>query len=467
LSCSQVLLPLISIPYVSRVLLPEGIGQVNFIDSLSYYFVTIAEFGIVVYGIREVGRTRHDQEKLRKLVSELVVLHCITSAISLLIYGICVYLLWQKIQDIRLVFFSVSFLLANFFACEWYFWGLEKFKYITIRSLISRMLAVVSIFILIKQPPDYYIYYGIIVITTMINLVSNTVVLFKQLPLTLKQLNLLHHIRHTSIIWLISLFYCIQIMLDNVLLGLVSTTAAVGIYAFSMKIVRLSSNVLTDMFLVLYPRTIMLIKEQKKNELQQLILKSVQLIILVSVPACLAVFLLSEPLVKVFFGKNFQSIHTNLKILAIFPFARAYGMFLSKQILISFDKEKLYLYSLITGSLFFVMATLILSSRLHDQGACYAITITEILVMSMNYYHVKRTVPDLKVFDWRTLLQAISGSILLIPVIMIIPVFVTSNILVLILAAAVCIPVYFIFQIFVCKNRLLATLFQTLYAKIR
>lgn len=458
LSCSQVLLPLISIPYVTRVLLPEGIGHVNFIDSLSYYFVTIAEFGIVVYGIREVGRTQHDREKLQRLVSELVVLHCITSTISLLAYSICVYLLWQKIQDLRLIFFSVSFLLANFFACEWYFWGLERFKYITIRSLISRILAVVSIFILVKQPPDYYIYYGIIVITTMINLVSNTVLLFKQLPFTLKKLNLRRHLRYTSITWLISLFYCVIIMLDNVLLGMVSTAAAVGIYAFSIKIVRLSSNLLTDMFLVLYPRTIMLIKEQKTNEVQQMIMKSVQLIILLSVPACLAVFLLSEPLVKIFFGKNFQSVRTNLKILSIFPFARAYGMFLSKQILISYDKEKLYLYSLMTGSLFFVITTLILSSRLHDLGACYAIVLTEILVMVINYYYVKKTVPGLKVFDWRILLQAIGGAIVFIPVIRIISVYVESDLLVLILSAAVCIPVYFLFQIFVCKNRLLVTI---------
>ena len=174
-------MPLISIPYIARILTPEGIGRVSFIDSLSYCFVTIAEFGITVYGIREIAQVKHNKDQLRKVVSELVVLHCITSGITMIFYGITVYILWQKIQDIRLIFFSVSFLLVNAFACEWYFWGLEKFKYITIRSFISRLLGIISLFILVKEPADYYLYYGIITAAAIINQLSNLVNVFKQL----------------------------------------------------------------------------------------------------------------------------------------------------------------------------------------------------------------------------------------------------------------------------------------------
>src|SRR5688572_12230577 len=98
-------------------------------DSFTYYFISIAEFGIVVYGIREVARLRDNAERRFKLVVELLTLHAISSAFSLLLYFISVAFVWDKIQDVRLLLFSLSFLLVNFFACEWYFLGMEEFKY--------------------------------------------------------------------------------------------------------------------------------------------------------------------------------------------------------------------------------------------------------------------------------------------------------------------------------------------------
>ena len=149
---------------------------------MTYYFIAVAEFGIVVYGIREVARVKHDRQKLQQLVSELLILHIITSCFSLVLYCIAVAVLWNKVDDIRLVLFSLSFLIVNFFACEWYFWGLERFRYITIRSLITRVLGLISLFILVKKPQDYYIYYAIIVISAIANITWNSVSLFRELP---------------------------------------------------------------------------------------------------------------------------------------------------------------------------------------------------------------------------------------------------------------------------------------------
>src|SRR3712207_4460747 len=101
LSLSQILFPLVSIPYIARVLHPGGIGSVGFVDSLSYYFVTLAEFGIVVYGVRAVARTKKDAAALHKLVSELVVLHLITSAVVIAVFGLSLFFLYQKIGDYR------------------------------------------------------------------------------------------------------------------------------------------------------------------------------------------------------------------------------------------------------------------------------------------------------------------------------------------------------------------------------
>ena len=138
LSLSQVLIPLVTIPYISRVLLPEGFGKVNFTDSLVYYFITIAEFGIASYAIREISRAQNSESALRSLVSELLSLHLLTSFLSAILYLLVVYWLYNKVGDPRLVFASLIFLLTNSFSCEWYFIGRSKFQYIAIRTLLLR-----------------------------------------------------------------------------------------------------------------------------------------------------------------------------------------------------------------------------------------------------------------------------------------------------------------------------------------
>lgn len=461
------LIPLISIPYISKVLQPDGIGKVSFIDSLSYYFVTIAEFGIVAYGIREITQVKHDKDKLRKLVAELVVLHCITSGLALIVYSITVFLLWNKIHDLRLLLFSVSFLLVNCFACEWYFWGLEKFKYITIRSFISRVLGVIALFILVKAPADYYLYYGIITTAAIINLLTNMVNVFRELPLTLKNIQWKRHLKHTLTTYFISLVYSITVWFDNVLLGIVSTAAVVGIYAMSMKMIRVGVALFTDMFLVLYPRTTALVYQEKDKELQQTILHSVQFIFIVTIPASVGIFLLAEPLVQALLSEKFYQVSGNIAILALLPLIKTYSLFLNKQILMAHGKEKWQLYGLIIGNGIYILLMLVLCHYLHDKGACYAIMLAETIVLSLGYRYVKKYFPAMKIFDSVVLLQSILISLLFIPVIWFLKTYLSSAALIILLSVIICAPLYFIMQLLVMKNKLVNHLYTTAIAALR
>jgi O-antigen/teichoic acid export membrane protein len=462
-----VLLPLVSIPYISSVLHPDGIGRVSFIDSLSYCFVTIAEFGIVAYGIREIAKVKHDKDKLRKLVSELVVLHCITSGIALIVYGITVFILWNKIQDIRLLLFSISFLLVNCFSCEWYFWGMEKFRYITIRSVISRALGVIGLFLLVKQPADYYIYYGIITTAAIINLLTNIINVFRESPLTFKNIQWKRHLKHTLTTYFISIVYSIMVWFDNVLLGIVSTAAIVGMYAMSMKMIRVGVALFTDMFLVLYPRTTTLLHQEKEEELQQTISHSVQLIFITTIPACVGIFLLSEPLVQTILSVKFSAVAANLSILALLPLIKTYSLFLNKQILMAHGKEKLQLYGLIIGSAAYILLMPGLSYYWHDKGACYAMMLGEIIVLYLGYWYVKKHFPGMQIFDTTTFFQSILASLLFIPVIWLLRSALASPALIILLAICICAPLYFIVQLVVMRNKLVNHLFGVASAYLR
>lgn len=460
-------MPLISIPYISKVLHPEGVGRVSFIDSLSYCFVAIAEFGIVAYGIREIAQVRSDKKLLRKLVSELIILHCITSAFTLLFYGITVFVLWSGIGDIRLVYFSCLFLLINAFACEWYFWAFEKFGYITLRSFVSRLLAVIALLLLVKAPGDYYIYYCIIAMAAILNLLANFINVCRELGLTVKNIHWKRHVKYTMPTYLISLVYSIMLWFDNVLLSLVSTTAVVGIYALSIKMIRICTNLFTDMFLVLYPRTANLLHQDENKQLQQTISNSVQFIFVITIPASAGLFLLSEPLVKALLGVQFYEVMANLRILALLPLVKTYSLFLNKQILMSHGKDKLTLFSLVTGSGAYIVLMLLLSYMFNSRGACYAMALAELIILSINYRFVKKHFPEMKIFDSASLFQSLLASLLFIPVIWFLNRYVTSPVLVVLLSVIVCILLYFLFQWQIMKNKLVNTLIWSAMAALK
>jgi O-antigen/teichoic acid export membrane protein len=444
LSVSQVAFPLISIPYISRILDPSGIGRVSFIDSLTYYFIAIAEFGIIVYGIRETSRKKDDPVALNKLVSELVSLHVITSSISLLIYSIVVFLLYQKIDDPRLILFSVSFLLVNFFASEWYFWGKERFKYIAIRSLIARTLGLISIFLLINEPGDYYLYYAIIVFTSIINLTWNAIILFKENTISFRNINLKRHLPFTKVTYKISLVYGVVTVLDVVFLRLVSTAAAVAFYAFAAKLVRIAGALISDMLLVFYPRTVSLIHEKEENKLQQTVLHASDLIILTTIPIGIGLFFIAENLTMAYFGASFMPVAANLQILCFYPFIKAYSLFLNKQLLMAFDREKLVLKGLIVGAFIFIVSTLILSYYLADKGTSIAIMISELAVLLMNIYYVGKTNNSIKFFKKNSFWQALIASIAFVPFVIFINQIELDTIIKVILQVVISILVYFI-----------------------
>ena len=454
LSGSQVLLPLITIPYISRVLDPEGVGRVSFIDSFTYYFITIAEFGIMVYGMREVARQKNDPHALRKLLGELLSLHLLSSALAIIVYAISVWMIWYKIQDIRLLLFSFSFLLVNSFACEWYFLGLERFRYITIRSLITRLLGIVSIFLLINGPGDYYIYYGIIAGVAVLNSIWNNMILFREHRISIGRTNWQKHLPFIAITYSISLVYSIPLLLDNVLLGLSTLSAAVvGYYAFAMKMVKTAGMLLTDALLVFFPRVVTYLKEKNYVQLQSTISKSVQLIIFFAVPVCTGLFLLSDELVRIFLGKAFMPAALDLRILAFFPFVRAYNLFLSKQILIPYDKEKLFLKSLVTGSMVFVILTLILSPEFADKGACIAILTGELVTLFINYYFVRKTATSIRIFDSRMLTHALTAALVFVPLIYLIRLQWLADWKILVYSIIACAAVYLVVLLYVVRNK--------------
>ena len=247
-------------------------------------------------------------------------------------------------------------------------------------------------------------------------------------------------------------------MLDNVLLRMVSTASAVGIYSFSIKIVRISTNLLADSFLVFLPRIVSLAGNNDDVQLRQKLQMNMQLVILAAIPMGIGLFLIADELAVVFFGQKFLMSANDLRVLSIFPFLKGMSLYYSNPVLIAHHKERFFLRNLIVSSCLFIPAALVLGSMYSDWGICIALIGAEFLLMASNYFTVKKRLPHLPIFDLATALQALTGALLFIPVVYATQYFIYSDQWRLIISIIACIVCYGFFLVIVARNKFAITL---------
>lgn len=460
LSLSQILIPLVSIPFVSRVLDPEGIGRVGFIDTFTFYFVVLAEAGIMVYGIREVAAMRNNEQGLRRLLGELVSLHIRTSLLSMLLYAIGIALLWDKIGDSRLLWFSFAFLLMNAMACEWYYIGRERFKYIALRTLCIRLAGLACILLLLRQPDDYLLYYAIIAGSAILTHTVNLFQLFREQRFSLRSADWRKHLRKVGVTYLISLLYSVPLYLDHLVLRLMATASAVGYYSFSIRLVRIGTAVISDSFQVFMPRIASLHAADDNFAIQERLQQNLRLVLLLAIPLGIGIYLLAHEITAVLFGPDFSSIRLNLQVLALYPLFRAYSLFLSNPILIAMRKERVFLRNLAWSVGCYFLLAFAGAYYFADWGICWALVLADLLLVVLNASSIRRVFPFIGLMDFRTLGQALTTSLIFIPVVWCMRQLTPNSVLVLSGSVLLCFALYWLLLIYVWRNSQLKMILQ-------
>lgn len=467
LSVSQVLFPLITIPYISRVLDPGGVGQVGFIDSYTYFFMAIAEFGIITYGVREIARVQHEPEQLRQLVSELLSIQLIVSLCTMFFYVAGIWLLWEKIGDKRMVVFSVLFFFSNFFYSEWYFWGRQRFKYIAIRSILIRITGVVLIFLLVRKQTDAWVYYAIISGTSIFVLISNMMVLFSEIKIRFHDLHIKKHLRPLLRMNGINLAYSVFLMLDTPMLRLFSNEAEAGFYYFSIKFIRLSTMLVTDLFLVLFPQTVQVLGNESKEKVVANYQTSSELILILSMPLAVGIFMLSGDFTSLYFGTAFSPVSDNLQILALFPVLCSLELYINRQVLLSHNQDRVVLWIVATGAFIFCLLSFFLSNSIGANGASFALMLGELLILSLSYYFAKRNFKSFLQVSYRTIGEILIGCLFIFVVVVAIRRIHLTPLIQICFSIVMGILVYFIWMIVVAKNKITQKMMQFVIDQVK
>ena len=228
LTASSFVFPLITFPYVSRVLMPEGIGKVTFATSVISYFTMVAMLGVPTYGIRACAQVRDDKEKLSKVVQELMIINLVLTLICYVCLGISICTIDRFREDSDIIWISSLGILLNAVGVNWFYSAIEEYSYITFRSLIFKVLSVFLMFFCIKDQDDYPMYAVMTLVASSGSYVLNFIrlrkyIFFKRYP----HYDFMPHIKAAMVFFAMTVATTVYTNLDTVMLGFMSGDAEV------------------------------------------------------------------------------------------------------------------------------------------------------------------------------------------------------------------------------------------------
>jgi O-antigen/teichoic acid export membrane protein len=450
LSVSQFIFPLITFPYSSRILGPAGIGSVNIIDRFTQYFLLFSALGIPLYGVREIARRKNDHEERNKIFNEIITIHIICTCLFAAIYITAAFFIPVLKSHFHLVLLGIVIMFSNIFMIEWFFQGIEQFRFLTIRSLTVRVLSIVFLFVFLRPGSSPVMYYGITAASYAINASLNIVFLRKHAKLGLVTSGFRQHIKPLTIILGSSLAVSVYVLMDNIILGFFKGEIAVGIYSTSVRIVKIPFAIIVAISTVIIPQVSRAFSENNEEEAKQLIHKSFTLICLTCIPVSIGMFLSSGFLVQSFAGPKFVAASIPLEILSPIIMLVALNNIFGFQVLTPLGKEKLLLRAVVIGMVFSISANLFVIPLLSYTGAALVNLLTEVIVTIACYVYMRRyskVALDVKVF-----LQCLAGALLFIPVAFLVKDINASYIIQQISLIVICVVIYVVYVWFFVRN---------------
>jgi len=403
LTLLNILFPLITFPYVLRVLGPENYGKFGFAANLVGYLAILASFGLPVYGIKEIAKNREKGKMLSKTFSSLILIGAIGSLLSLAVF-LSMMLFVTKMRDETYLFLVIGFtLILNAFSIDWFYQGLENYGFITLRSLIFKALSLILVFTVIRKSGDYVLYAGITVValggSNIWNILkSRSLISFKK-----DNLDLRPHLRPLFFLFLSAAIGSIYNMLDTVLLGFLGGNPRyVGFFTMDRKFTQFAITFVASLGTVLVPRLAFYIHSERHDDYRATAEKSLQFIYFLAFPAVALITGLSSEITYAFGGSRYTDASLSLILIAPIILITSLDAFLGFQVLIPNNDERAMLISNITGALVNVVLNLILIPELKHNACAIAITISESSVFLMQWYLGRKYI-HFKLFNLQTL----------------------------------------------------------------
>ncbi len=386
-----IILPIVTIPYLSRILGAENIGISSYTTSISAYFILFGSLGVGLYAQREIAYVRENIKDRSKVFFEIVILRFITMLISIVAFYITFasngeYEIYYKILLIQLI--------SNCFDISWFFQGQEEFKKVVIRNIIVKFISIATIFIFVKTTEDLWIYMLILVASEFFGNLTLWFYLPKYIQkISIKELKIFKHLVPILTCFVPQIAIQVYTILDRTMLGaLTDNMAEVGIYDYSQKIVKMVLTIVTSLGTVVAPRIANNFINGKNEEISQYLKSSFNFVWFLGIPLMFGLIAISSGFVTWFFGEGFEGMDILIIIGSVIILAIGLNNVTGMQYLMPVKKQNIFTISVVVGAVLNFILNLILIRTYGALGAIIASVAAEITVLAIHLIYMRNKI---------------------------------------------------------------------------
>lgn len=385
-------LPLVTTPYLSRVLGAEGIGIYSYTYAIVTYFILFGSLGVAMYGQREIAYAQENVEERKRVFIEIVLFRFVTIFVSSIIY----YFFFIKGEAYQ-IYYQILLLelIAAAFDISWFFQGMEEFKRTVTRNVLVRVCSVSAVFLFVKNKEDLALFTLIYSIGDLLGNLSLWLYLPKYIKgVKVKNINTFRHIWPIILLFIPQIANQIYKILDTTMIGnLVQDKAETGYYEQGQKVIRLLLTVVTSLGVVMVPRMASTFASGDKKQIQSYLKMSFRFVFFLAFPIMFGITSISEAFVPVFFGAGYDKVIILINVISPILLLMGVANVLGTQYLLPTKRQKEYTISVAIGVVFNFIANYILITKYASIGASIATVLSELLVVIIQYQYMKKEVP--------------------------------------------------------------------------
>lgn len=387
------IIPIVTIPYVSRTLGATAIGRYSYTQSIVTYFILIGTVGIAMYGQREIAYVQDDTEKRSIMFWEIIILRAITVSAALIVF----YFTYVTHGKNRVLYaIQIIDIVANIFDVSWFFQGVEDFKRLVVRNCMVKLICVAMIFILIRSPEDLPLY----VFCYSISLLAGNLSLWFYLPkyvvgTAFHKIKVFKHLWPALVLFIPQIATQIYTVLDKTMLGKLASINAmdqVGYYEQSQKIVKLLLTVVTSLGTVMLPRMASIFIKKDMKLLNEYMDKSFRFTYMISFPMMFGLIAISRRFVPVFYGSGYEPVEFILILISPIILFIGLSNVIGTQYQIPTGKQRDYTLSVMAGAVSNFALNFLLIPKFNAYGAAVSTVAAELIVLYVHFYCVRKDI---------------------------------------------------------------------------
>jgi O-antigen/teichoic acid export membrane protein len=459
LNVLNLLFPIITAPYISRVLGVENIGLVNFVTAYISYFVLFAALGVNYYGVREIARHKNSQEETSRIFSGLLIITLIAAFVVTACYLATIFFVPMLRKDWPLFVLAGFSLYLAPISIDWYFRGLEKFKVITYRSLVVKLVSFAGLFLFVRKREDVMPYVLLSAFSIVGSYIWNLVYARKQgLRLKWKKLNIKAHIKPMFVFFAANIAVSVFTILHTLMLGFLSDYKQVGLFTTPNKLLIVITSTFGAINTALLPRLSFNQQRNDRNTNAELLQKTFDIITLLVIPAAVGLCLISNRFVPLFFGKEFTGSIVPMQILSFKVILVMINSFFAVNILVVFGYENQYLLVMFVAALFSCAMNLYMIPKYGAVGASVTNCVAETIELPVNLFFVYRCT-GIRI-NWKSAANAFLMSLPFTGVYFLCSLGIKNTLLFLVIFTAISAALYGILQLFFLRNYLMLQIYN-------